>query len=215
MFDMRNLGVDDAAETTATAQGNADAGNTEAGNTATVNTKRKETWQDKAWNFFITAGVAFASFFLSYWGLHFYISNVLICNLIALVVALLALSYVDSVLKTETKMATPIIILLAIIMIFRLAAYYSEHPSVPEIDRSVPQLSSETGTINNVKGVWFTDHSFNAGDVMTIEVKYNAVKIVGGRLLEPGIYKDQRMPGPGIVIFEGVTNAPVQVKIIY
>jgi hypothetical protein len=214
MFDMRNLGVDDTAETTATAQGNADAGNAEVGNTATANTEPKETWQDKTWNFIITAGVALASFFLSYWGLNHYISNVLVCNLIALVVALLALAYVDSVLKTKTKMATPIIIFLAIIMIFRLAAYYSEHPSVPEIDRSVPQLSSETGTTRHLSEIWAPDKVFQGGEKITIEVSGNPVKIVGGKLLNPGVYSETP-EHHGQIAFENISNAPSQVKVTY
>ena len=211
---MRNLGVDDAAETTATAQGNADAGNAETANTATVITERKETWQDKAWNFIMTAGAALAAFFLSYWGLHHYISNVLVCNLVALVVALLVLSYVDSVLKTETKMAKPILILLAIIIIFRLAAYYSEHPSVPEIDRSVPQLSSETGTTTHLGEVWFADKIFQGGDKIKIEVTYNSVKIREGKVLKPGIY-NETAEHYGQMIFENISNAPSQVKVTY
>lgn len=84
-----------------------------------------------------------------------------------------------------------------------------------ENKKDVEVISSESGTIRTTGEIWFASHIFSKGDVVKIEVEYNAVSMVGGRILQPGVYENEIMEGDGQIMFEGIAKNPSKVTITY
>ncbi len=75
--------------------------------------------------------------------------------------------------------------------------------------------SSESGTIRVVGEVWFANHIFTKGDKVKIIVEYNAVLMTGGRVFQPGVYKNEVVNDNGQIMFEGVSDNPSKVTVVY
>ncbi|MEI6141404.1 MAG: tetratricopeptide repeat protein [Mariniphaga sp.] len=81
-------------------------------------------------------------------------------------------------------------------------------------DKNTNYFESETGTLHFVGDIWLADNTFKTGSIVKFEVKYNSVKLVGGKIYVPGVY-EIKLPGEGKIAFEGINNANSQVIVTY
>jgi len=162
-------------------------------------------------NFFGGILVSLVAFIVSYCVLRNYEIHYVLVSVLSLVVAALAIKAWDKATgEVPTPMSGPVTNTLIAALIFSLLIGYQNHKNNSPAD----DVYFESSTLHHVNEVWFTEKEFKAGSEATVEVSYNDVKLVDGKVLKPGKYK-QPIYSDGKLSFIGTKEAPAKIKIIY
>lgn len=169
-------------------------------------------------------GIAVGSIFygLGYLTVYFFSFHYAVKAIAGLAIALLLLVALDKAMgEKPSRMKMAVLVTLIIIYIILNFIGYNKSLKPSEKEEAGKEVTSpnvrsvsETGNLNTVGGVWFTDKLFKSGAEVTIEVTYSDVKMVNGDVLAPGVYH-KTLKGDGVIMFEGVSTKPAKVKVVY
>ena len=153
---------------------------------------------------------------LAFLGLGYFHPHYLLKAILAFVFTLIILFGVQiSMGSPATRMQAAILGAVFIVFTITILIGYNE-----DVEHGrIVITSSETGNLNSVGGIWFTDKVFSIGQTVKFEVLYNNVKMKGGRIFSPGVYtfpeNGKGFQMGGCLMFEGMVDKPAQVKVIY